>query len=144
MLLFMASPKRNVFLFLFFLLHVYFLFYTSLAILLPCSLRASTFVLCTFLAGPLLNAFLATRTMTYIANSLWNRSNGHWKNLGVNCEKALSRMLLYACDLSLWAWSLSLLMRLVWCNRVMGNQHPPVHHQLDARYYSVVDEPQLS
>jgi len=24
------------------------------------------------------------------------------------------------------------------------NQHPPVHHPLDARYYSVVDEPQLS
>jgi hypothetical protein len=59
---------------------------------LPCSLRASTFVLCTFLAGRLLNAFLATRTMTYIANSLWNRSNGHWKNLGVYCEKDRSRM----------------------------------------------------
>jgi hypothetical protein len=24
------------------------------------------------------------------------------------------------------------------------NQHPPVHHPLDASYYSVVDEPQLS
>jgi len=24
------------------------------------------------------------------------------------------------------------------------NQHPPAHHPLDARYYSVVDEPQLS
>jgi hypothetical protein len=24
------------------------------------------------------------------------------------------------------------------------NKHPPVHHPLDARYYSVVDEPQLS
>jgi hypothetical protein len=24
------------------------------------------------------------------------------------------------------------------------NQHPPVHHPLDARYYSVVNEPQLS
>jgi len=24
------------------------------------------------------------------------------------------------------------------------NQHPPVHHPLDARYYSVMDEPQLS
>jgi hypothetical protein len=24
------------------------------------------------------------------------------------------------------------------------NQHPPVHHPLDVRYYSVVDEPQLS
>jgi hypothetical protein len=24
------------------------------------------------------------------------------------------------------------------------NQHPPVHHPLDAQYYSVVDEPQLS
>jgi hypothetical protein len=24
------------------------------------------------------------------------------------------------------------------------NQHPPMHHPLDGRYYSVVDEPQLS
>jgi hypothetical protein len=24
------------------------------------------------------------------------------------------------------------------------NQHPPAHHPLDAPYYSVVDEPQLS
>jgi hypothetical protein len=24
------------------------------------------------------------------------------------------------------------------------NQHPPAHHPLDARYYSVVDEPQLT
>jgi hypothetical protein len=24
------------------------------------------------------------------------------------------------------------------------NQHPPAHHPLDARYYSVMDEPQLS
>jgi hypothetical protein len=28
--------------------------------------------------------------------------------------------------------------------RVTVNQHPPTHHQLDAPYYSVVDEPQLS
>jgi hypothetical protein len=28
--------------------------------------------------------------------------------------------------------------------RATVNQHPPVHHPLDASYYSVVDEPQLS
>jgi hypothetical protein len=28
--------------------------------------------------------------------------------------------------------------------QVIVNQHPPVHHPLDAHYYSVVDEPQLS
>jgi hypothetical protein len=33
------------------------------------------------------------------------------------------------------------------CNSISGatvNQHPPVHHPLDAHYYSVVDELQLS
>jgi hypothetical protein len=27
---------------------------------------------------------------------------------------------------------------------VTGNQHTPVHHPVDAYYYSVMDEPQLS
>jgi hypothetical protein len=29
-------------------------------------------------------------------------------------------------------------------HRATVSQHPPVHHPLDARYYSVVHEPQLS
>ncbi len=29
-------------------------------------------------------------------------------------------------------------------NQPQLNQHPPVHHPLDACYYSVVDEPHLS
>jgi hypothetical protein len=32
---------------------------------------------------------------------------------------------------SLWPWGIM-------------NQHPPTHHPLDAHYYLVVDEPQLS
>ncbi len=46
--------------------------------------------------------------------------------------------------LDVWRWSKSSLMNKSTLSAATVNQHPPVHHPLDACYYSVVDEPQLS
>jgi hypothetical protein len=52
---------------------------------------------------------------------------------------------------SLWLNKLGFHFALQLCSSIPGstptvtvNQHPPVHHPLDARNYSVVDEPQQS